>query len=297
MLKYTGIPTGIGIGPTKTLAKLANAAAKKWQRHTGGVVHLDTPEKRDWLLKHMPVDDVWGVGRRMKEHLALAGIKTAWDLAQADAWTLRKRHSVVIEKTARELRGVSCLDLEEAPPAKQEICSSRAFGERLQDIEPIREAVATYAARACEKLRAQGSLCKKVRISIRTGMFNPNEAKFAKGIICELPYPTDDTRLVIKAASQGVDAIYRIGYAYAKAEVLLMDLRQRGEFTDDLFAQEQSEAVDQVMGVLDQINSRWGRGTLRPARVPLEPGWGMRRELLSPRYTTDWNGLWKVNCR
>src|SRR5690554_580908 len=201
----------------------------------------------------MPVDEVWGVGRRIKEHLAVAGIKTAWDLAQADAWTLRKRHSVVMEKTARELRGVPCLDLESEPQPKQEICSSRAFGERLHDIEPIREAVATYAARAAEKLRAQGSLCKKVRISIRTGMFNPNEAKFAKGIICELPYPTDDTRLIIKAASQGLDEIFRTGYAYAKAEILLMDLRQRGEFTDDLFAPLQPETTERVMGVLDQI--------------------------------------------
>ncbi|WGK60485.1 translesion error-prone DNA polymerase V subunit UmuC [Halopseudomonas sp. SMJS2] len=297
VLKQTGIPTGIGIGPTKTLAKLANAAAKRWQQHTGGVVYLDTPEKRDWLLKHMPVDEVWGVGRRMKEHLGLMGIHTAWELAQADAWTLRKKHSVVIEKTARELRGVPCLELEDGTEPKQEICSSRAFGERLHNIEPVREAVATYVARACEKLRAQGSLCKKVRISIRTGMFNPHEAKFAKGIVCELPYPTDDTRLVIKAASQGLDAIYRTGYAYAKAEILLMDLRQRGEFTGDLFAMEQPQSVKQVMGVLDEINSRWGRGTLRPARVPAAPGWSMRRELLSPRYTTDWNGLWKVSCR
>src|SRR5690606_33289531 len=297
VLKQTGIPTGIGIALTKALAKLANAAAKKWQQHTGGVVHLDSPEKRDWLLKDMPVDGVWGVGLRMKEHLALVGINTAWDLAQAEAWTLRKRHSVVIEKAARRLRGVPRLDLEDEPAPKQEICSGRAFGERLNNIAPIREAVATYAARAAEKLRAQGSLCRKVRVSIRTGMFNPNEAKFAKGVICELPFPSDDTRLIIKAASQGLDAIYRTGYAYAKAEILLMDLRQRGECTGDLFSLEQPETAGRVMGVLDEINNRWGRGTLRPARVPIEPGWGMRRELLSPRYTTDWNGLWRVQCR
>ncbi len=143
----------------------------------------------------------------------------------------------------------------------------------------------------------QGSLCKKVRVSIRTGMFNPSEAKFARGVICELPFPTDDTRLIIRAATEALDAIYRTGYAYAKAEVLLMDLRQRGEFSGDLFAPEQPEAAGRVMSVLDEINGRWGRGTLRPARVPLEPEWGMRREFLSPRYTTDWRGLWKVPCR
>ena len=296
VLKQTGIPTGIGIAPTKTLAKLANVAAKKWQQHTGGVVNLDSQHKRDWLLKRMPVDEVWGVGRRMKEHLGLMGIKTAWDLAHADAWTLRKKHSVVIERTARELRGVPCLELEDEFVTKQEICCSRAFGQRLHDKDSIREALATYATRACEKLRAQGSLCGQVRVGIRTGMFNSDEAKYAKGVVCALPFPTDDTRLVIKAASEGLDAIYRTGYAYAKAEILLMDLRQRGEFTGDLFAPVQPETTGRVMGVLDQINSRWGRGTLRLARVPAEPEWGMRRELLSPRYTTDWKGLWKVNC-
>src|SRR5690606_25948218 len=122
------------------------------------------------------------------------------------------------------------------------------------------------------------------------------EAMFAKGIICELPFPSDDTRLIIKAAILGLDAIYRTCSAYAKAEILLMDLRHRGVFSRDLFAQAPPESSERAMAVLDQINARWGRGTLRPARVPATPGWGMRRELLSPRYTTDWNGLWKVNC-
>lgn len=296
VLGLTGIPTCVGIAQTKTLAKLANAAAKRWQKHNGGVLDVCDPARRDRLLKAMAVDEVWGVGRRMHEHLTAMGIKTAWDLAQADAWTLRKQFSVVIEKTARELRGTPCLALEEAAPAKQEICSSRAFGQRLHDLESIIEAVATYAARACEKLRAQGSLCKRVRVAIRTGMFNPDEAKFARGIVCELPYPSDDTRLIIRAALQGLDAIFRPGHAYAKAEILLLDLRQRGEFTDDLFAEVQPVAAEKVMGVLDQINSRWGRGTLRPARVPVTPGWGMKRELKSPSYTTKWAELWRVGC-
>ncbi len=297
VLKLTGIPTCVGIAQTKTLAKLANAAAKRWQKHNGGVLDVCEPQRRDRLLKAMAVDEVWGVGRRMNAHLTAMGIKTAWDLAQADAWTLRKQFSIVIEKTARELRGTSCLALEEAAPAKQEICSSRAFGERLRNVEPIREAVATYAARACEKLRAQGSLCKRVRVAIRTGMFNPDEAKFAKGIVCELPYPTDDTRLIIRAALQGLDAIFRQGHAYAKAEIMLLDLRQQGEFTDDLFAEVQPIAAEKVMSVLDEINSRWGRGTLRPARIPVTPEWAMKRELKSPSYTTRWDQLWSARCK
>lgn len=296
VLKLTGIPTGVGIAPTKTLAKLANAAAKKWQRQTGGVVDICDPERRDKLLKVMPVDEVWGIGRKMTAHLTAMNIKTAWDLAQADAWTLREQYSVVIEKTARELRGTPCLDLEEATPPRQEICCSRMFGTRLKTIEPIREAVATYVARACEKLRAQGSLCKRIRVSIRTGMFNPDEAKYAKGILCELPYPTDDTRLVTRYAVAGLEHVFRDGYSYSKAEILLLDLRQRGEYTDDLFAEVQPEAAERVMSVLDQINHRWGRGTLRPASVPPSPGWGMRRDMKSPSFTTRWGELWRVRC-
>lgn len=297
VLKLTGIPTGVGIAPTKTLAKLANAAAKKWQRQTGGVVDICDPERRDKLLKVMPVDEVWGVGRKMTAHLTAMNIKTAWDLAQADAWTLRKQYSVVIEKTARELCGTSCLELEEAAPPRQEICCSRMFGTRLKTIEPIREAVATYVARACEKLRSQGSLCKRIRVSIRTGMFNADEAKYAKGILCELPYPTDDTRLVTRYAVACLEHVFREGYSYSKAEILLLDLRQRGEFTDDFFAEVQPEAAERVMNVLDQINHRWGRGTLRPASVPPSPGWGMRRDMKSPSFTTRWEELWRVRCR
>lgn len=297
VLQCTGIPTGVGIANTKTLAKLANHAAKKWQRQTGGVVDIRDPERRDKVLKVVLVEDVWGVGRRMTAHLQGMNIKTAWDLSQADPWTLRKQFSVVIEKTARELRGTPCLELEEVAPPKQEICCSRAFGKRLREIEPIRQAVATYAARACEKLRAQHSLTKRVRVSIRTGMFNPDEAKYAKGLICELPYPTDDTRLITRAAVAGLDHLFRAGFAYAKAEILLLDLRQRGDFTDDMFAEAQPVVAEKVMGVLDEINAKWGRGTLRPGRVPIAPDWGMKREMMSPSYTTRWDQLWTVACK
>ena len=128
-------------------------------------------------------------------------------------------------------------------------------------------------------------------------MFNSTEARFAKGIVCELPYPTDDTRLIIRAALQGLDAVFREGHAYAKAEVMLLDLRQQGEFTDDLFAETQPVAAEKVMSVLDSINNRWGRGTMRPARVPVTPEWGMKQELKSPNYTTRWDQLWTARCK
>lgn len=297
VLRWTGIPVGVGIAGTKTLAKLANHSAKRWQLQTGGVVDLRDPVRRDKVLAVTQVEDVWGIGRRMTAHLAEMNIKTALDLAQADAWTLRKKFNVVVEKTARELRGTPCLELEESAEPKQEICCSRMFGQRLTELAPIREAVASYCARAAEKLRSQGSLCWQLRVSIRTGMFNPNEGKYARGVICQLPYPTDDTRLLIQAAAEGLERIYLAGYSYSKAEVLLLSLCQRGEYTPDLFAPGQDISSERVMGVLDQINAKWGRGTLRPAAVPATPEWGMRRELLSPAYTTRVDELWRVSAR
>jgi DNA polymerase V len=297
IFKHTGIPVGVGIARTKTLAKLANHTAKRLIDQTGGVVDLCDQFKCDWTLRNTLVGEVWGVGKRMKAHLEVMGIKSAMDLAKADAWTLRQKFSVVIEKTARELAGTSCLELGEADPPKQEICCSRMFGTRLTDIEPIKEAVATYTQRAAEKLRAQNSLCKKIRVSIRTGMFNPEEAKYANGALIELSYPTNDVRLMTKAATEAVNRLFRPGFKYSKAEVLLLDLRQPGEYTGDLFAHSQPAVADKVMGVLDEINGRWGRGVLRLASVPAAPGWAMRRDLMSRSYTTKIDQLWTVKAR
>lgn len=296
VLRCTGIPVGVGIAPTKTLAKLANHTAKRLQAQTGGVVNICDQVKRDWVLRNTDVGEVWGVGRRMKVHLNALGIKSAMDLAKADAWSLRKNFSVVIEKTARELAGTACLELEEPDPPKQEICCSRMFGKRLKELPPIKEAVATYMMRASEKLRAQNSLCKKIRISIRTGMFNPEEAKYANGVVVDLPYPTDDVRLLTKAAVDALDRVYRPGFNYSKAEVMLLNLCQTGEYTGDLFAASQPEEATRIMAVLDQINGRWGRGTLRSASVPSCPDWAMRRELMSQSYTTRLDQLWTVKC-
>lgn len=171
------------------------------------------------------------------------------------------------------------------------------FGKRLREIEAIREAVAAYAARAAEKLRAQQSMCKRVRVSIRTGMFNPDEPKFAKGVVCELPYPTDDTRYITRAAIAGLEHVFQEGFSFSKAEVLLMDLRQRGEYTDDFFAEIQPAASERVMGVLDAINAKWGRNTLRPGRVPTAPDRGMRRDMMSQSFTTRIDQLWLVRCK
>lgn len=295
--RSTGIPVGVGIAGTKTLSKLANHAAKKWQAQSGGVVDLRDKSKRDWVLKKCPVSDVWGVGRKMTLHLQGMGINTAWDLSLAEPTMLRKKFSIVIEKTARELAGTPCLELDEPNPHRQEICCSRMFGKRLTEITPIKEAVATYMMRATEKLREQKSLCKKIRVSIRTGLFNSDEAKYANGVMVELPYPTDDVRLMTKAAVDAVEYVFRPGFRYSKAEVLLVNLCQKGEYTDDLFSISQPEASEKVMGVLDAINGRWGRGTMRLASVPTDPDWGMRREMMSQSFTTRVDQLWTVYCK
>ena len=269
IFQCTGIPVGVGIAHTKILARLANHTAKRLQAQTGRVVNLCGDFERDWVLRNTDVSEVWGVGRKMTAHLEAMGIRTARDLAKADQWTLRKKFSIVIEKTARELAGTPCLELDVPDPPKQEICRSRMFGKRLTERAPIKVAVAIYTMRASEKLRAQKSYCKKVRVSIRTGMFTPDEAKYAKGVVLTLPYPTDDVRLLTRAAVDVLDHVFQPGFKYSKAEVLLLDPRQPSEFSDDLFAVNQPAEASRVMAVLDEINGRWegGRCVLRVCRV------------------------------
>ncbi|WDY59636.1 Y-family DNA polymerase [Pseudomonas sp. PSKL.D1] len=294
VLKYTGIPVGVGIAGTKTLAKLANHAAKRWAVQSGGVVDLRDPHRREWVLKKCDVSDVWGIGNRLTAHLQGLHIRTAWDLSRADPGLLRKTFSVVVEKTARELAGTPCLHLEDVEPPRQEICCSRMFGQRLTELAPIKEAVATYVMRASEKLRGQQSLARRMRVSIRTGMFNPDEPRYANGVVVQLPYPTDDERLLTRMALEAVERVYRQGFRYSKAEVLLMELCQRGEYTTDLFAPSQTLQAERVMAVIDGVNGRWGRGTLRSAAVPAAAQWAMRREMMSQSFTTCADGLWRV---
>lgn len=291
--RWTGLPVGIGIAETKTLAKLANWAAKTWGK-CGGVVDLRDPVRRERLLRIAEVGEVWGVGRRLSARLAPLGIRSAWDLAHFEPATLRRHFSVVLEKTARELRGIPCLELEEPAP-RQTICTSRMFGRRLHELAPIREALASYASTAAEKLRRQGSLAGALQVAIRTGMHAPGEPRYCGVMPCPLPYPTDDTRVLVDAALRGLDAIYRPGFAYSKAEVLLLDLRRRGEFTGDLFAPRPRPGADRLMATIDRINARQGRGSIRLGRVPAEPAWAMRRELMSQRYTTCWDELLQVS--
>lgn len=288
LLRDIGMPVGVGISTTKTLAKLANWAAKKWPA-TGGVVDLTDAARQAKLLRIAPVDEVWGIGRRLAPQLQALGINTAWDLAHFDVATLRKQFGVTLERTARELRGVSCLDFNDGPPPKQAICSSKMFGEKLEDLAPIREALATYVTRACEKLRSQRSLCGAIQVSIKTQIHNPELPRYANAQTVALPVPTDDTRDILAPALRALDAIYRQGFKYSKCSILLMDLSQRGDVTADLFAPAARAGSDRVMAALDAVNRREGAGTLRLGRVPVDPWWGMKREMKSRCYTTRWD--------
>lgn len=293
LLQEIGMPVGVGISTTKTLAKLANWAAKKWPA-TGGVVDLSDPARQQKLLQIAPVSEVWGVGRRSAAKLASLGIQTALDLSQFDVATLRKNFGVTMERTARELRGVSCFSLVDGPPPKQAICSSKMFGRKLHDIRLIREALATYVTRAAEKLRGQASLAGGLQVSLQTQIHNPELPRYSNSINVALPAPTDDTREILKAAVSALDQIFRPGYAYSKCAVLLLDLSQRGEVTADLFAPVPKPGTDRLMQIMDEVNQKSGRGTLRFGRVPLAPSWRMQRGMLSSKSTTDWCELIRV---
>lgn len=295
---WLGLAVCVGIGPSKTLAKLANHAAKKSLAGTEGVCSILSmqPEELTSLLASIPVGEVWGIGRKITAHLEAMGITTALYLREADAETLRARLSVVVERTVRELRGTSCLELEEVAPDKQQIMCSRSFGTLVYDRAELEGAVASYIGRAAEKLRAQDALAGALQVYIRTNIFKPEAPQYQKGLIVPLPEATSDTRVLTAWALRILRRIYRPGYGYHKAGVMLLNITPTGSQQFSLFVPSgvASSRSGKLMETLDGINQRYGRGTLRLAAEGVEKGWKMRRGNLSPRYTTDWNGIAKV---
>lgn len=293
-----GMPMGVGIGPTKTLAKLANWAAKRWKSQTGCVVDLSDPGRQEKLMRYAPVGEVWGIGRRLSARLETElNIRTAWELATADPKLLRRHFSVNVERTARELTGVVCFPFADSgPERKQQIICSRSFGEKIFSLDPIQGAVVTFASTAAAKLRAQGSLANSLQVFARSSAFGSG-VPYSGSRIIAMPYPTDDTRDLAAAALQGLASIYREGVAFAKAGVILTQFVERGSITDDLFAPKPRASSKALMGVMDAINARQGRGAIRLARDTAAPAWKMRQEMLSQSFTTSWEGLPKASCR
>ncbi|EAA8606628.1 translesion error-prone DNA polymerase V subunit UmuC [Salmonella enterica] len=288
----TGLAVGVGIAQTKTLAKLANHAAKKWQRQTGGVVDLSNQDRQRKLMAALPVDEVWGVGRRISKKLEAMGIKTVLDLADTDIRFIRKHFNVVLERTVRELRGEPCLELEEFAPSKQEIVCSRSFGERITDYDAMRQAICSYAARAAEKLRGEHQYCRFISTFVKTSPFALNEPYYGNSAAVKVLIPTQDSRDIINAAVKCLDKIWRDGYRYQKAGVMLGDFFSQGVAQLNLFDDNAPRAgSEKLMSVLDRLNAEGGRGTLYFAGQGIQQQWQMKREMLSPRYTTRWSDL------
>ncbi|HEE0995649.1 TPA: Y-family DNA polymerase [Klebsiella pneumoniae] len=295
VLRRTHLTVGVGIAQTKTLAKLANHAAKQWQRQTGGVVDLSNLERQRKLMALLPVDEVWGVGRRISKKLEAMGIKTVLQLADTDIRFIRKHFNVVLERTVRELRGEPCLGLEEFAPVKQEIVCSRSFGGRITEYHEMRQAICSYASRAAEKLRGEHQYCRFISAFVKTSPFALNEPYYGNSASVKLLTPTQDSRDIITAATKCLDVIWRDGHRYQKAGVMLGDFYSQGVAQLNLFDDNSPRKnSEKLMEVLDHLNAKDGRGTLYFAGQGIQTAWQMKREMLSPRYTTRYSDLLHV---
>ena len=287
VLRWTGIPVSVGIGPTKTLAKVANHLAK----HSQGVWALADPRRRDEVLAQLQVQDIWGIGVRLAQRLNRLGICTALQLAKADGAIVRQAIAVTGQRTALELRGVPCLTLELQPPPSQTIIRSRSFGQPVSRLEELEESVSMHTARAAEKLRRQGLAAGVLRVFLMTNRFRSDQRQYANTASVCLDPPNDDTGVMTGLAVRAIRRIFREGYLYRKDGVILeglVDRRclQRGLF--DCFDRQRSE---RLMEVLDRINGRMGEDTLRYASSGIARPWQMKRQQQSPRFTTQWDAL------
>jgi DNA polymerase V len=307
ILQWVGVPCGVGIGPTKTLAKLANHIAKKAEQNPGSyptehaqvcdLSRLPRPAMDD-LLAATDVGDVWGVGRRLGAQLRQEGISTALDMARMDPAQVNRRWSVVLEKTVRELRGQACLGLHEGHSAKMQIAYTRSFGHPVHDLDALRQAVSTFAAHAALKLRAQSGHAREVLVFIRTSPFRKGP-QYSRSTVVPLHQPNADTLAITNAALQGLGAIYRSGYAYAKAGVMLLDLQSARVLQEALpfTPQPSPRERERLMQSIDHINHRWGQGTIQVGSASTHAPhssatlWAMKQGHQSPHYTTRWGDM------
>lgn len=294
VLQWVGLPGCVGIGLSKTQAKLANFLAKKGLAGSDGVCNLlSMPSSLlDDLLGRIEVAEVWGVGRKIDAQLQSMGITTVKDLRDADPSMIRRRFSVVLERTVRELNGVSCLELEEVAPDKQQIMVSRSFGQYAYAFSELSDAVATYTSRAAEKLRSQDSMATALLVFIETNYFRQDEPQYHNSFRLTFPEATSDTRELVQYALEALRRIYRRGYGFKKCGVMLTEIRPKEAVQASLFSPAPGESrSDKIMSLMDNINSKWGRGAIRVAAVAAEHPWSMRRERKSPNYTTRWDEL------
>jgi DNA polymerase V len=286
--KWTGMPVSIGFGPTKTLTKIANRIAKKNPQHKG-VFDLISYGNIDELLTGIKVEDIWGIGRQYTKKLNNRGIVTAHDLKHSNDQWIRKHLTITGLRTVWELRGISCLPLEEVTPPKKAIITSKSFSHPVTSLDELREAVATYVSRAAEKLRSQQSIVQSLLVFLTTNRFKPELPQYANSIQMVLPEPTASTPTLIKHSLHGLEKIYRPDFKYKKAGVMLLEIMPEAFRQASLFDQGKNDR--KLMGALDCINSRWGRGTVQYAAAGFRKTWMFKREQLSKAYTTRWDQL------
>ncbi|MDP1895069.1 MAG: Y-family DNA polymerase [Hydrogenophaga sp.] len=303
VLQWVGIPCCIGIGPTKTLAKLANHIAKNAERKPGSypaglaqVCNLAAMDRAtlESVLAATAVDEVWGVGRQIVAQLKKGGIHTVLDLSRIDLGTVRQRWSVVLERTVRELQGQPCVGLEDAVSDKQQIACTRSFGRVVSALGDLSEAVSEFASRAAEKLRRQDGQACQVLTFVRTSPFR-DDPQYSRSIVVPLRRPTSDTTRIVQAALAGLQAIYKPGYLYAKAGVVLLELQPASVQQTELGLEpDEDQNKGRLMDVLDGLNRRYGRGTVLLASTGLAGDrrpWSMKQELRTPQYTTRWEDM------
>jgi DNA polymerase V len=285
--QWTGIPVSIGIAPTKTLAKLANRLAKRSPR---GVVTLTAASEIDATLAGTRVEDIWGIGPGYTRRLKVHDIRTALQLRDAhDRW-IRQELGVVGQRIVWELRGMSCLPLDLCPPSRQSVMVSRSFGHPITTLTAMREAVATYTTRAAEKLRRHHVAAGVVTVFLMTNRYG-DEPQYANSVTMSLPVASQDTGELIQYACRALQHIFRAGYRYQKAGVILTALVPAHQVQPDLFDRRDREHSTELMAAIDTLNRAWGAGTVRYAAAGVRPRWLARCARRSPRYTTRWREL------
>ncbi len=303
ILQWVGIPCGIGIGPTKTLAKLANQIAKDAERKLGSypvelaqVCNLAalTSTALEAVLACTDLGEVWGIGPRIAAQLRAEGLKTVLDVRSMDLGMVRRRWSVTLERTVRELQGLPCIPIEDEPPPKQEIACTRSFGHTVTGLVDLTEAVTEFCGRAAEKLRQQNGTAGQVLVFVRTSPFRVHDSQYSRSTVVPLRRPTADTAAITQGALLGLKAIYRPGFKYAKAGVMLLELQDGGVEQKELVLDAPQAGRGSLMSALDGINDRYGRGTLALASAGtrgLLRNWSMKQERRTPRYTTHWDEM------
>ena len=283
--QWTGIPVSVGIAETKVLAKIANHIAKKYRK--SGVFILDNREIIEKALKFTAIEEIWGIGRNHARRFKEYGINTAYDLTCIEESWIKKKFSIVVLRIAKELKGIKCLDIESQHKTKKNICTSRSFGNPTSDYNTIKEAISTFAVRCCEKLRKQKTSTSELRIFIYTNPFNPKHRQYYGTRKIQLERATNDNQIIVQEVIKGLQKIYKKGYVYKKAGVIVGNITQENQVQLNLFDQiKNREKYTKISKVIDRINSSMGRDKLRIATQGFDRKWKMKQEQLSQCYTT-----------